>query len=187
MKTFINLNLLSALLLFILSSCHYSESDRKAAEEKLIAAGVFKADSIIKKENSFNELIKGQWLLDKVYFINSKQVMKSQREYKKFPDHVTKVEYNGISKHKEDIYEYSLKNIANGIQTADYNYNISDDLLMEDLLDAQKSYTGTGFYYKIQRISKDSLVLKYIGNSTKIGADMIETTDPYLEYYVRVY
>lgn len=187
MKTFINLNLLSALLLFILSSCHYSESDRKAAEEKLIATGVFKADSIIKKENNFKELIKGQWLLDRVYFINNKEVIKSQREYKKFPDHVTKVEYNGISKHKEDIYEYSIKNIASGIQTSDYNYDISNDLLMEDLLDKEKIQTGTTFYYRIQKISKDSLILKHLGSSMKNHPDMIETDDPYLAYYVRVY
>ena len=63
---------------------------------------------------------------------------------------------------------------------------ISNDLLMETLLDKNKLSTETTSYYRIQKITEDSLIVKYIGSSLKNSPQLTETDDPYIEYYFKV-
>lgn len=167
-------------------SCNFSESDRKVAEEKLVAEGVFKPDSIIKKEDNFKALINGKWRLDRVYFTKTKQVLLYQKKYLKNSDNVTIIEYSDGLIHKESKYSYSVKNLPNGIQISENSYDISDDLLMEHIFGENKAPTNTTYFYRIQKINNDSLVVKYLGVSAKGNPEMEEEDNPYIGYYLKV-
>lgn len=167
-------------------SCTFSESERRAAEENLVADGILKSKSVIQKEKKYNLLINGKWILDKVYFTKSKEILLSQKDYVKWPDHVTIVEYQNGHKHKVDKYEYSVNNLPQGIEISDYIFYISDDLLSEDLIDPDKNPTGISFEYRILKINDDSLIVKYLGSSLNYSSEIIEEEDPFISYYYRV-
>ena len=178
--------LIVSLILTFFTSCNFSDSDRKAAEEKLVAEGVFKPDSIIKKEDKYNELITGRWILDKVYFVKTKQTVLYQKKYVKSGDNVTTIDYANGTMQKVVKYAYSVNNLPNGLQTSESGYNISDDLLMERLFGSNKAPTGTTYYYRIQKINEDSLVVKYLGVSINGNPEMEEEENPYIGYYLKM-
>lgn len=172
--------------ILILFSCN-SKNDNVSTEKDTTKKEITPPKKEEVKVVNMSDLIIGKWIVVKKIRLNNNVVEHFQTEYKKKGDFVEKVEFksNG-SELKKSIYDYTKEYNPNGEEISKYTYKIvNDKKLIEKYLWGSNNDRTTSYYFEIEKLTNDSLIIKSLGSKIDIQ-EYVEGNDNYRIIYTRI-